>query len=57
METDAEALLLVKTRRDLVPEVRRIVSELHTADVPEVIALPIIDGSPAYLDWIGEVTR
>jgi periplasmic divalent cation tolerance protein len=56
LETDAELLLIVKTRLALIPEVNRIVSELHSYDVPEVIALPIIGGSPEYLDWLGEVT-
>jgi len=54
--TDAELLLIVKTRLTLIPEVNRIVADLHSYDVPEVIALPIIDGSPEYLDWLGEVT-
>lgn len=55
LETDAELLLIVKTRRELIPEVSRIVRELHSYDVPEVIALPVIGGNPAYLDWLGEV--
>jgi periplasmic divalent cation tolerance protein len=56
LETDAELLLIVKTRRALIPAVNRIVREVHSYDVPEVIALPIIGGSPDYLGWLGEVT-
>jgi periplasmic divalent cation tolerance protein len=56
LETDAELLLIVKTRRALIPAVNRIVRELHSYDVPEVIALPIIGGSPDYLNWLDEVT-
>ena len=54
--TDAELLLIVKTRLALIPKVNRIVADLHSYDVPEVIALPVIGGSPDYLDWLGEVT-
>ena len=47
---------MLKTRRALIPAVNRIVRELHSYEVPEVIALPIIGGNPDYLDWLGEVT-
>ena len=51
---DAEVLLVVKTSRALFGEVRRVVEQLHSYHVPEVICLPIIDGSPNYLNWLAE---
>lgn len=54
IEEQQEALLLVKSRSDLVPALIEAVKRLHTYTVPEVIALPILDGSPDYLAWIDE---
>ena len=53
---DQEWLLLAKSRRDVLDELIRRVQELHSYDLPEVIALPLAGGSQAYLEWIdGEV--
>jgi periplasmic divalent cation tolerance protein len=54
VETAMEYLLLAKTSRKLFPRVQARVKELHSYEVPEIIALPILEGSPAYLAWIGE---
>jgi periplasmic divalent cation tolerance protein len=56
VEEENEALLVIKTRTERVPEVLARVKALHSYDVPEIIALPIIDGNPSYLQWIDEVT-
>jgi len=45
---------VMKTRHDRLDEVRVAVIEAHSYDVPEVIALPIMGGSEAYLRWIDE---
>ena len=52
VETDAEVLLMIKTSRDLITEVRRVIETLHDYDLPELIVVPIIDGSPDYLAWL-----
>ena len=52
VETDAEVLLMIKTSRDLITEVRRVIEKLHDYDLPELIVVPIIDGSPDYLVWL-----
>jgi periplasmic divalent cation tolerance protein len=52
LQEDAEALLLIKTRSDAVPSLQARLVELHPYDVPEVIALDIASGLPAYLDWL-----
>jgi periplasmic divalent cation tolerance protein len=51
---DKEVLMLVKTSRGLFSEVQAAVSKLHSYTTPEIICLPIIDGSPNYLNWLGE---
>ncbi|MGB2856426.1 MAG: divalent-cation tolerance protein CutA, partial [Dehalococcoidia bacterium] len=56
IEDDRESLLLVKTRAELFPEVVDAVKSVHSYDVPEIIALPIVEGSQDYLKWIGEET-
>lgn len=52
-ETD-EALLTIKTRRDRYPALARRIQELHSYAVPEIVALSIESGSPAYVDWVRE---
>lgn len=56
IDSARENLLIVKTRASLIPEVVRLVKELHSYSVPEVIALPVIGGNPDYLKWIDEST-
>ena len=51
---EKECLMLLKTSRELFPALRAAVEKLHSYSVPEIIALPIIDGSPDYLSWIAE---
>ena len=56
LEDERETLLLVKTRTRLLARVERRVRELHTYEVPEVVALPLSGGSKPYLDWLFEST-
>jgi periplasmic divalent cation tolerance protein len=49
-----EVMLLVKTSKRSFARLERRVRELHSYDVPEIIALPVLEGSPAYLGWIQE---
>jgi len=57
VQDDTEVLMVVKTRKGLFEAVSARVRELHSYDVPEIIALPIIDGSPDYLNWLRESTE
>ena len=51
-----EWLLIVKTRSEMLDQIIRRVKELHSYEVPEIIALPLAGGSDTYLRWIdGEV--
>jgi periplasmic divalent cation tolerance protein len=47
-----ESLLLVKTKASLFPEIVSLVKEIHSYEVPEIIALPIVAGSEDYLKWL-----
>lgn len=52
IEDEPEMLLLIKTTRARQAEVQQAVLEAHPYDVPEIIAVPIADGSDAYLQWL-----
>jgi periplasmic divalent cation tolerance protein len=47
----------LKTTRGRLPEVEARIRALHPYDVPELIAIPIVAGLPAYLDWIEDSVR
>jgi periplasmic divalent cation tolerance protein len=52
VEESDEELLIIKTRKELFSALERRVRELHSYAVPEIIALPIVVGSPPYLGWL-----
>jgi periplasmic divalent cation tolerance protein len=52
IEESKEWLLVIKTRRDLLDRLGIELRNAHSYEVPEMIALAIVDGLPAYLDWI-----
>ena len=49
----SEFLVIMKSRKDLFKKLSERVKELHSYEVPEVIALPVIEGLPSYLNWLG----
>ena len=55
-EQSEEQLLIIKTQRRLFASLKKRVRELHSYAVPEIVALPIIDGSQDYLRWLSEQT-
>ena len=54
IETAQEWECLVKSRRELYEPIERAIRELHPYQVPEILALPIVAGGQAYLDWIDQ---
>jgi periplasmic divalent cation tolerance protein len=52
-----ECLVVMKSRIDLFGALVECVKGLHSYEVPEVLALPIVAGSEAYLGWIGGVLK
>ena len=57
VEREEERLLVIKTRRDTFAALRDALVALHPYEVPEVIALPIVDGHAPYLAWLDENSR
>ncbi len=51
---DSEILMIMKTSQDVFPALEKEIRGMHSYAVPEIIALPIVDGSKAYLKWLGE---
>lgn len=57
IQDEGETMMIIKTRRGLFGEIVKKVKEIHSYAVPEIIALPIIEGSEDYLRWVQEVTK
>jgi periplasmic divalent cation tolerance protein len=54
---EKEWLLLIKTQKKKFDDLEKRVKSLHSYSVPEIIALPIIQGSSSYLEWLTEMTQ
>ena len=52
IDSSKEVLLILKTKKILFKKVSAIVKALHSYQTPEIIALPIVEGSQEYLAWI-----
>jgi len=52
LDSAEESLLIVKTKASQLSEIVPLVKEIHSYDIPELIALPIIGGNQDYLEWI-----
>jgi periplasmic divalent cation tolerance protein len=52
VEDGEETLMIIKSARPLFDRLRTAIVRLHSYDVPEIIALPIVDGAPSYLAWM-----
>ncbi len=56
VQRDSEVLMLIKTRRPLLAQLVSRLQILHSYDVPEIIALPVVGGSERYLKWLADAT-
>lgn len=56
VQCDAEIMLFIKTSVGAVDEAIAAIEKIHSYEVPEIITLPILGGSTAYLDWIESET-
>jgi periplasmic divalent cation tolerance protein len=52
IEDTSEWMLVIKSRRDLVPSIRAEIEKIHSYEVPEMLALAVVDGSESYLEWL-----
>jgi len=57
IERAEEYALLMKSRLNLFENLAAAVKALHSYEVPEILALPILKGSTAYMDWVEECLR
>jgi periplasmic divalent cation tolerance protein len=57
VERESEVLIILKTRRAVFSQLVDRIEELHSYEVPEIIALPIVGGSDAYLEWLKQETE
>ena len=57
IERAREVLVMMKTKKENFTRIEDEVKKLHSYDVPEIIAIPIIMGSKQYLKWIMEETK
>lgn len=54
VEKSDEWQLLIKTNLAKFEELAAKIQQLHSYEVPEIVALPIVNGAPSYLNWIAE---
>ena len=54
---EEECLMILKTRKTLFKPLEKTIMAQHSYDVPEIIALPIVEGSQSYLSWVHDMTR
>jgi periplasmic divalent cation tolerance protein len=57
LEDEKEVLMIVKTGLELFSALTSKVKELHSYTVPEILAMPIVDGSEEYINWLQKATR
>lgn len=52
IESSKESLVIIKTRESVLEDIIGLIKEIHSYDVPEIIALPIVGGNRDYLTWV-----
>ena len=57
LEHAKEVPLLIKTTRTAYAQLEETLRKLHPYDLPEIIALPVNEGLPDYLNWVAQETK
>jgi len=57
IEKAEECLVLMKSRRDLFEDITKTVKELHSYEVPEILAFSLVAGSKAYFEWMNSCLK
>ncbi len=57
VQDEAEVLMIIKTRAQVFEDMLATIKALHSYELPEIIALPIVRGSNEYLKWIADETQ
>ncbi len=50
--SEKETMLLIKSSRPLFGELQQVILRVHSYSTPEILCLPVIDGSPDYMRWL-----
>lgn len=56
-QADTEVQLMIKTRQACYARLEALILAQHLYDLPEIIAIPLVAGLPAYLDWVRKETE
>lgn len=56
-QADTEVQLMIKTRQACYARLEALILGQHPYDLPEIIAIPLVAGLPAYLDWVRKETE
>jgi len=54
LESAGECMLLIKTARSHFQSLSAALRQAHSYELPELLAIPVLDGSPEYLEWLGK---
>ncbi|WP_017615265.1 divalent-cation tolerance protein CutA [Nocardiopsis salina] len=57
VQNDPEWIVVIKTTADRLETLTARILDVHPYDVPEIVAVPVVGGNPAYLDWVRDETR
>jgi periplasmic divalent cation tolerance protein len=57
VERAIDVPLLIKSTRERLPEIQEVIRALHPYEVPEIVAIPVVAGLPAYLRWVVDETQ
>ncbi len=52
LHEDKEVLMIMKTETEMFKQIENIIKKVHSYNMPELICIPIINGSRKYLDWV-----
>ncbi len=52
LETAEEWLCIIKSRKDLYKELEKAIQQIHPYKVPEILAVPVVEGSQSYMEWL-----
>jgi len=54
IEEEEEWLCIMKSLNDLYEQLEKVIKEIHSYEVPEILALPVVAGNQAYLEWLNK---
>lgn len=56
-QSDTEVQVIIKTTKACYASLEALILSQHPYDIPEIIAIPLVAGLPAYLDWVRKETE